>query len=510
MQLMMLGPPGPAPPAANAPGLALGHQLSTPGSRPAGPPGQGEIFAEAIAAAVAAAQSGVTQPGNASQPEESHGASLLARLLLGSTSGEAEPEGDATEATEATHETTQPDRTAGVGIGQGRAAAALAAVGTGVDVGAVMSQRTAVTTPVVAVTAPVTTTGEPVAAAPSVAGASAVIAPQGGTAADVAVTTEAATVVDVVSAAAPASEGAPNGEPSAPMAETPVETPVEPPTAETPVETPGDDDGPTADADGVEQMTFEAPGKSVTRGKAGDAPRSARAAMVSAVTGEPGRAAAAQGLGRELDRGVGKRPAEAPAPAAAAAAAKGGEAQSPVAAPAPLATQEVAATTGAASVDGPQVAGRIAELVHSAVMRGDSEVRLVLNPPELGRVDIRIVDTPDGLVVAMQAANGEARELISRALVSLQVALEGRELRVDRLTVDQPSQQSQDEPGRQGQRGEDGRQQGRDGGRDGESNGNGFGARNEEARDASSGTPPGRRVETPAGVRHDGALNLVA
>ncbi len=277
---------------------------------------------------------------------------------------------------------------------------------------------------------------------------------------------------------------------------------------ETPVETPGDDGGATEDADSAEPVTYEAPGKSVTRGKAGEAQRSARAAMVSAVTGEPGRAAEAQGL----HRGVGKRPAEAPAPAAAAAApaAKGGEAESPVAALAPLATQEAVATTGAASVDGPRVAGRIAELVHSAVMRGDSEVRLVLNPPQLGRVDIRIVDTPDGLVVAMQAANGEARELISRALVSLQAALEGRELRVDRLTVDQPSQQSQDEPGWQSQRGEHGRQQGRDGGRDGESNGNGFGARNEEARDASSGTPPGRRVDTPAGVRHDGALDLVA
>ncbi len=326
-------------------------------------------------------------------------------------------------------------------------------------------------------------------------------------------TAEAATTV----AAVPASAGEPaTPVTAAPVAETPVantpvadtpletpvETPVEPPIVETPVETPGDEDGPTEDGDGVERLTYEAPGKSVTRGKAGDAPRSARAAMVSAVTGEPGRAAEAQ----SVDRGGGKRPAEAPAPAAAAVAARSGEAQSPVAALAPLATQEVVATTGAASVDGPRVAGRIAELVHSAVMRGDSEVRLVLNPPDLGRVDIRIVDTPDGLVVAMQAANGEARELISRALVSLQVALEARELRVDRLTVDQPSEQSQDEPGWQGQRGQDGRQRGGDE----QGNGAGFGARDGEAHEASSGTPPGRRVDAPAFGRHDGALNLVA
>ena len=103
-------------------------------------------------------------------------------------------------------------------------------------------------------------------------------------------------------------------------------------------------------------------------------------------------------------------------------------------------------------------------------------------------------------------SNGEARELISRALVSLQAALEARELRVDRLTVDQPSQQSQDEPGWQGQRGQDGRQRGRDG----QSDGAGFGARDGEAHEASSGTPPGRRVDAPAFGRHDGALNLVA
>jgi flagellar hook-length control protein FliK len=222
--------------------------------------------------------------------------------------------------------------------------------------------------------------------------------------------------------------------------------------------------------------------------------------MVSAVTGEPGRAAEAN----RLRRGAVERPVEASA--RPAVHGKAAEAQPSAAPVAPPAVQEAVATTGAASADRPQVASRIAETVHSAVMRGDSEVRLVLNPPELGRVDIRIVDTADGLVVAMKAANGEARELISRSLVALQVALEGRELRVDRLTVDQPSQQSQDEPGWQGQRGQDGRQRGRDE----ESNGNGFGARDEEAHDASSGTPPGRRVDAPAGVRHDGALNLVA
>jgi flagellar hook-length control protein FliK len=77
----------------------------------------------------------------------------------------------------------------------------------------------------------------------------------------------------------------------------------------------------------------------------------------------------------------------------------------------------------------------VADVVQGAVLRGDSEVRLVLNPPELGHLDIRIVTSEGGLRVQMEAAQSGARDLIEQALPSLQQGLEARDLRVDRLEV---------------------------------------------------------------------------
>jgi flagellar hook-length control protein FliK len=196
---------------------------------------------------------------------------------------------------------------------------------------------------------------------------------------------------------------------------------------------------------------------------------------------------------------------EVPASTAAKAAVVEGVQASVTAAPPPVAPEVASVESLPAAGTPRQLGSRIAETVHAAVMRGDNEVRLVLNPPELGRLDIRIVDARDGLLVAMEATTNEARELISRALVSLQAALEARELRVDRLTVEH-SQQSQDEPGWQGQRGEDGRPRGRGA----ESSGNGFDAPEGEARDASVIGEPQRRASAPRGGPRGGALDLVA
>lgn len=110
----------------------------------------------------------------------------------------------------------------------------------------------------------------------------------------------------------------------------------------------------------------------------------------------------------------------------AAAAAATNAAPASVGVEAPVQARVVNATTLPADV---------ADSVQTAVLRGDSEVRLVLNPPELGQVEVNIVTHEGGLRIRLEASHPGARDLMERSLPALQQALEARELRVERLTV---------------------------------------------------------------------------
>ena len=79
----------------------------------------------------------------------------------------------------------------------------------------------------------------------------------------------------------------------------------------------------------------------------------------------------------------------------------------------------------------------LAETVRGASLRGDHELRLALNPPDLGRVDVRISDGDGGLTVHIQTATAEAHDLVQQQLSALRAGLELRELRVERLQVEQ-------------------------------------------------------------------------
>ncbi|MQA00591.1 MAG: hypothetical protein GEU80_14885 [Dehalococcoidia bacterium] len=103
----------------------------------------------------------------------------------------------------------------------------------------------------------------------------------------------------------------------------------------------------------------------------------------------------------------------------------------------------------------------LADSVQAALLRGDSEVRLVLNPPDLGHLDIRIAETANGLRVVMEAANADAHELIERHLPALQAALESRDLRVERLQVSQTTGSADTSMEQAGTGGRDGNTQGR-------------------------------------------------
>jgi len=104
----------------------------------------------------------------------------------------------------------------------------------------------------------------------------------------------------------------------------------------------------------------------------------------------------------------------------------------------PVQGESLAATAEVTRVEvatGGAVTSQIANTVQSAVLRGEHEVRLVLNPPELGRVEITIVESDGGIRVQMLADHPGARDLIERQLPLLQQALAARDVRVDRLEV---------------------------------------------------------------------------
>jgi flagellar hook-length control protein FliK len=164
--------------------------------------------------------------------------------------------------------------------------------------------------------------------------------------------------------------------------------------------------------------------------------------------------------------------------------------------------------------DGAAFASMLAETVQSAVIRGTSEVRLVLNPPDLGQLDINIVETDQGLRIRVEASQASARELIERHLPALQQALESRELRVDRLQVtsappaqadgsmDQRSAFGQSQSGGQG-----------DGAGSGQAEWSPLAALGLVDGDGSDNSA-GNGAGTPAGTRnagsHDGSLDVLA
>ena len=85
--------------------------------------------------------------------------------------------------------------------------------------------------------------------------------------------------------------------------------------------------------------------------------------------------------------------------------------------------------------DGPRLAARLAETVQRAVRGGAREFRMQLHPPELGRLEVRVLETSEGVRVTVAASSLEASELIRQHLPLLRSALESRDLRVDRLDV---------------------------------------------------------------------------
>ena len=102
---------------------------------------------------------------------------------------------------------------------------------------------------------------------------------------------------------------------------------------------------------------------------------------------------------------------------------------------------QVETTSAALTVDatsGPQLANNIADTVQAATLNGDRELRIAINPPDLGHLTVHITEHVEGgVTVAIHASSSEAHDLLQQHLPALRSGLEQREVRVERLQVEQ-------------------------------------------------------------------------
>lgn len=159
--------------------------------------------------------------------------------------------------------------------------------------------------------------------------------------------------------------------------------------------------------------------------------------------------------------------------------------------------------TKAGGVQSLPVAAQVAETVRSAVLRGDHEIRLLLNPGDLGRIDIRITEQNGVLQLRLDASHGSTRDLLAREMPMLQQALEARDLRVERIQVSHSGSTSADGSGGAWQQGSNrqGQQQGE---RDGSPAWSPIASLTQSGRD-EQGAHRAPRV-----IRHHGVLDRVA
>ncbi len=157
----------------------------------------------------------------------------------------------------------------------------------------------------------------------------------------------------------------------------------------------------------------------------------AAAAAADVIESLPGRAFGRPGGegGGDVPVELGAARAETPAGASGVAATFAVESRQPADAVVGGATLEEMAAPAR------ELAPRLAETVQQAVRVGEREFRLRLNPPELGHLDVRVVESSDGVRVSLRVASSEAGELIQQYLPQLRAALEARDLRVERLDV---------------------------------------------------------------------------
>jgi flagellar hook-length control protein FliK len=78
---------------------------------------------------------------------------------------------------------------------------------------------------------------------------------------------------------------------------------------------------------------------------------------------------------------------------------------------------------------------RVRDLVQIATARGTARAKLQLHPAELGKVDVDLRSTRDGLVATISAADSGALEALQQAGAELRRSLEDRGVTLARLEL---------------------------------------------------------------------------
>jgi len=93
---------------------------------------------------------------------------------------------------------------------------------------------------------------------------------------------------------------------------------------------------------------------------------------------------------------------------------------------------------------GPAFDTELAGQLRIMVREGQSEARLQLNPPELGRLDIRVATEGDQARISFVVQGADARDALEQALPRLRDMLEQGGLQLARFDVSDQSRQHQE------------------------------------------------------------------
>ncbi|HZW05000.1 MAG TPA: flagellar hook-length control protein FliK, partial [Anaerolineaceae bacterium] len=89
---------------------------------------------------------------------------------------------------------------------------------------------------------------------------------------------------------------------------------------------------------------------------------------------------------------------------------------------------------------------QMVETIQSSVQKGQSSLRLQLNPQELGSIDVRLVSNPQGVGVTVFADQASTGRLLEMQIDQLRTSLQEAGVQLAHLNVFQHGQQRQEAP----------------------------------------------------------------
>jgi flagellar hook-length control protein FliK len=177
-------------------------------------------------------------------------------------------------------------------------------------------------------------------------------------------------------------------------------------------------------------------GLAATDGKAGT--RNARADMGEQLqkTMKPEKTVASSGESSPFQNHAGERPLKERLPSASGNGEAGAAAVKGMNGAAMAAKTADAVHTGSTEKTLPAyVTDQVARQISKAVRNGDSEIRFHIRPPEMGRLELSIANTPGGLKVSIMAEHSTTRDMLMNQSSDLKTVLADQGIRIEKVEV---------------------------------------------------------------------------